>query len=262
MIATPDTNVDHFSAFSMRPSVKEERHAVLYKRAISKSALGVGGDAQHLLDLEFGFDFGFNDQWHPQGASRTAGPTITVSGGLIETDIFASPLELTQCNGLPVTVDLGAGDRPTSGPDVILGTEGDDVINGGNGADTICGLGGDDIINAGQGRDVVLAGDGDDFVSGGKGKDTLAGGAGNDDLRGNEGTDTIDGGAGNDELRGGQKADVIFGGSGDDNLVGGTRPDVLDGGRGLDSYNGGGGTDVCGADPLGLVEVRLRCELS
>ena len=57
-------------------------------------------------------------------------------------------------------------------------------------------------------------------------------------------------------------ADVIFGGSGDDNLVGGTRPDVLDGGRGLDSYNGGGGTDVCGADPFGLVEVRLRCELS
>ena len=222
----------------------------------------VADNGEHRLRVTDCFDFGFAEQWHPEGASRTAGPTITVNGGLTEIDVFASPLQRTQCNGLPITVDLGAGDRPTSGPDVILGTEGDDVINAGNGADTICGLGGNDIINAGQGRDVVLAGDGDDFVSGGKGKDTLAGGEGNDDLRGNEGTDTIDGGAGNDELRGGQKADVIFGGSGDDNLVGGTRPDVLDGGRGLDSYNGGGGTDVCGADPLGLVEVRLRCELS
>ena len=186
---------------------------------------------------------------------------------------------LSYCNNLEVTVILAAGDLPTPGDDVILGTSGPDVINAGAGNDTICGGGGDDIINAGNGADHVFAGDGDDvvtagqgrdfidagagddFVSGGKGKDTIDGRTGNDDLRGNEGTDELRGGNGDDELRGGQKADVINGGSGDDNLVGGTRPDILDGGLGLDTYNGGSGRDSCANDPAGLAEQTTRCEI-
>ena len=42
------------------------------------------------------------------------------------------------CNGLTVDVDLNAGDTPTSGDDVILGTSGADTINGLGGNDTIC----------------------------------------------------------------------------------------------------------------------------
>ena len=182
------------------------------------------------------------------------------------------------CNGELVTVDLAQGHFTTAGDDVILGTDGPDVINAGDGNDLICAGGGDDIINAGNGADIVFGGDGDDqiqlgqgrdsanagsgddFVSGGRGKDTINGGAGNDDLRGNEGTDTINGGNGNDLLRGGQKADVISGGGGDDELVGGTRPDFLDGGAGLDRYNGGAGSDICTSDPNGLVEVTQACE--
>ena len=182
------------------------------------------------------------------------------------------------CNGLIATVDLAAGDSPTDGADVIVGTDGPDIINAGAGNDTICAGGGDDIINAGngadtvfagdgddtiqagQGRDTVDAGDGDDFVSGGRGKDALNGRAGNDDLRGNEGTDTINGGPGDDELRGGQKADIVFGNSGNDILIGGTRPDILIGGNGLDSYNGGSGNDTCQTDPTGLIEQTTRCE--
>jgi hypothetical protein len=38
------------------------------------------------------------------------------------------------CGGQTVTVDIGAGDSPTNGPDVIRGTRGDDLINGGGGA--------------------------------------------------------------------------------------------------------------------------------
>ena len=184
------------------------------------------------------------------------------------------------CNGLEVTVNLAFGQQPTSGDDVIMGTDGVNVINAGDGNDTICAGDGDDIINAGDGRDVVFAGDGDDiiqlgqgrdiaygeagadFISGGRGKDVINGGAGDDDLRGNEGTDTINGGAGSDELRGGQKADSINGDSGDDNLVGGTRPDILDGGLGLDTYNGGGSlSDTCIADAQGLAEITLSCEI-
>ena len=184
------------------------------------------------------------------------------------------------CNGEAVTVNLANGDVPTDGNDVIVGTEGPDVIDAGAGADIICGLGGDDIINAGNGADVVMAGGGndtvqagqgrdtvygqggDDAIVGGKGKDTLIGGGGNDDIRGNDGVDTLDGGAGRDELRGGQGADVVTGGSGADVLVGGIRPDVLDGERGTDSYNGGAGSDTCAVDPEGRAEVANSCEFS
>ncbi len=187
---------------------------------------------------------------------------------------------LVRCQNAAITVNIAAGDVPTDGDDVILGTAGPDVINGGEGDDIICGAGGDDVINggdgkdlidggagddminAGQGLDAVFAGGGDDFVSGGRGKDTIFGGAGNDDLRGNEGTDTIDGGAGDDELRGGQKADLLVGGTGNDELIGGTRPDVLDGGPGVDSFNGGSGADSCAADPDGASsEISDSCEL-
>ena len=183
------------------------------------------------------------------------------------------------CNGQTATVNLANGDLPTEGDDVIIGTNGPDVINAGDGNDVICSRGGDDVINAGdgadlifaasgddivqagQGRDEIHAGDGDDFVAGGKGKDVLTGGLGNDDLRGNQGTDTLLGGAGDDELRGGQKADIVRGGNGNDNLIGGTRPDILIGGNGLDTYNGGSGSDTCQADPAGLTEQTTRCEI-
>ena len=165
------------------------------------------------------------------GGDGSFTPSVSVFGVDLE-----QPLVLV-CEGAVVTVDLAAGERPTSGNDVILGTAGPDVINAGDGADIICALGGDDIINAGngadtvfagfgddtiqagQGRDAVFGGAGDDFISGGKGKDVLNGGFGRDDLRGNEGTDTLVGGPDDDELRGGQKADIIFGDDGNDTLI-------------------------------------------
>ena len=184
------------------------------------------------------------------------------------------------CEGLEVTVNLALGQVPTNTHDVILGTEGNDVINGLDGRDTICALGGDDVINGGQGRDTIIAGTGndvieagqgadfvnagagDDVVIGGRGNDEILGGAGDDDLRGQDGIDIVNGGNGDDELRGGNKADQLIGGGGDDFLSGQTRADFLDGGAGLDTYVGGGGTDTCVADPNGLVEVTGTCELS
>ncbi len=182
------------------------------------------------------------------------------------------------CNGLEVTVNLALGDVPTAGDDVILGTDGPDVIEAGDGADVICGGDGDDIIRAGKGGDWIDAGAGDDTVAGGKGhdtinggegnddlrgdkgRDTINGGEGNDDLRGDEGQDTINGGEGNDVLRGGTKADVLNGDAGDDNLGGGKGTDILDGGIGIDEFNGGGGTDSCTVDPNGLTEIVAKCE--
>ena len=66
------------------------------------------------------------------------------------------------CDGKRVTVNLAAGQRPTSGNDVIRGTTGREVINAGRGNDTICARGGPDTINAGPGNDKFIASDGMD----------------------------------------------------------------------------------------------------
>ena len=87
----------------------------------------------------------------------------------------APPPPIPVCDGLTVTVDLTAGDSPTDGDDVILGTNGPDAILAGDGNDTICGEGGDDIITAGAGDDTVFGGDGADTISGQTGIDTLHG---------------------------------------------------------------------------------------
>ncbi len=202
------------------------------------------------------------------------------------------------CNGELVTVNLAAGDVPTDGPDVILGTNGPDVIDAGAGKDVICAEGGADTIDAGDGNDTIFGGagadsiqagkgndtvngnGGDDFVVGGKGNDTLNGDAGDDELRGGAGNDTLDGGTGkddlrgddgadtlkgnkgNDELRGNKGADDIKGGNGNDDLRGGNGADELNGGKGTDELDGGNGEDTCELDPDGRNEDTRRCELT
>ncbi len=224
----------------------------------------------------FGVDRGFGGEFF----------TDTGPGAAYVFDVSAEPPVL--CNNEEVTVNLALGDVPTDGDDVILGTDGPDVIEAGAGSDTICGGDGDDTINAGAGDDTVLGGlgddtingsGGDDVISGDKGADIINGDSGNDELRGNKGNDTINGGSGldllvgssgNDELRGGKASDTLKGGTGsdtlkggnaDDDLSGGNGADVLDGGVGIDNHNGGGGEDTCVADRSGLNEITERCEL-
>lgn len=130
------------------------------------------------------------------------------------------------CVGRAVTVDLGLGQVPTQGSDVILGTPGDDVIKGLGGDDWICGL------------------DGNDTLDGGFGADRLFGGLGNDLLIGGPGNDEIQGRNGNDRLLGGKGKDKLFGNEGKDLLKGGSGNDKLDGGIGKDKCNGGKGNDT------------------
>lgn len=89
---------------------------------------------------------------------------------------------------------LCAGLEPT-----ILGTAGDDVLVGTDGADVIHGLAGDDVIDGLDGRDVICGGSGDDVVKGRGGRDTLFGQYGADVLIGGGNTDRVNGGAGFDE---------------------------------------------------------------
>ena len=92
---------------------------------------------------------------------------------------------------------------------VIVGTDGNDTIQAGNGGALVFGLGGDDTITGGNGKDCLV------------------------------------GGAGNDTLYGGNGKDVLLGGEGNDRLYGGGDGDVLEAGNGKDLLDGGGGTDAC-----------------
>ena len=98
------------------------------------------------------------------------------------------------CQGLAITVDIGAGDIPTSGDDVILGTSGDDFIESGDGDDIVCGGAGDDTIYGEEGADIIYGQGGNDILHGAcqevncgqvqeiDDNDELIGGIGNDQL--------------------------------------------------------------------------------
>ncbi|MHB8891845.1 MAG: signal peptidase I [Candidatus Limnocylindrales bacterium] len=99
--------------------------------------------------------------------------------------------------------------------EVIVGTEGDDVIVAGNGGALVFGLGGNDTLSGGNGKDCIVGGDGNDTLVGGNGKDVLLGGEGNDTLHGDGDGDVLEGGNGKDLLNGGDDTDTCYGTSKD-----------------------------------------------
>ncbi len=71
----------------------------------------------------------------------------------------------------------------------VVGSVGDDTLNGSS-------L--DDNLNGADGNDILSGNDGNDTIDGGKGVDSLIGGSGNDILIGGYGGDIINGGSGDD----------------------------------------------------------------
>jgi Ca2+-binding RTX toxin-like protein len=94
-------------------------------------------------------------------------------------------------------------------------------------SEVIVGSIGNDIINGQGGSDFIFARDGDDRVQGGAGKDFLFGGLGNDILKGGRGSDRISGGLGDDVIFGKRGNDVVTYVAGDGN-------DTVSGGAGFD----------------------------
>ena len=82
----------------------------------------------------------------------------------------------------------------------IVGTAGDDTLNGTSGPDVISGLGGNDTINGLDGNDVICGGRGRDTLNGGNGSDLLFGNRGSDTLNGGDGIDTLMGGRGRNDV--------------------------------------------------------------
>lgn len=91
-------------------------------------------------------------------------------------------LKPDECNGISLTniVNIDIGDAPTSGNDLILGTDKNDTIDGLGGADCILGGDKNDTLTGGDGDDVILGGPNKDSAVGGDGYDICYGGGGND----------------------------------------------------------------------------------
>ncbi len=151
-----------------------------------------------------------------------------------------------------------------------VGTDGADVLSGGEWDDIFEGRGGADHIRAGAGDDRIHGGQGADTLDGGAGNDLIFGGSGNDTIVASRGVDTVDGGSGNDVLdlaafATGVTADLaagianlpgagnrtlfssierLYGGAGADSLTGDGGANRLAGGGGADTIIGGGGADT------------------
>ena len=168
----------------------------------------------------------------------------------------------------------------------ILGTAGNDVINGSQIGDELQGLDGNDLLNGGLGDDTMLGGAGNDgyFVDqagdlvtelAGEGQDrvyasvdytltdhvedlsatgsdsiALTGNGGGNWLTGNQAGNALFGAGGNDRLNGQAGSDTLSGGTGNDLLEGGADADVF-------KFNAGDGTDsiLDFEDGLDLIDV-------
>jgi len=129
----------------------------------------------------------------------TADGTISYTPVAGETGTVAIDYMVTDGDGDTASASLfinlaesqDAGYIPGGGGEVIVGSDGDDVLDGGSGRDVIFGTGGDDELIGGNSRDAILGGNGEDTLLGGNGNDLLIGGAGDDELTGGKGGDTF-----------------------------------------------------------------------
>lgn len=172
---------------------------------------------------------------------------VTVDGGDGRDYIVGSEFDDIINGGLANdTIYAGAGDDTVSGGDrhdTIFGEDGDDLIYGSRGNDDIDAGNGDDLVIGGSGNDHEIGGSGNDTLRGGSGDDRLEGQAGDDWHVGSRGNDYIVAGAGADRLRGGDGDDVLIGNGGRDRLYGEAGNDSLSGGASNDILRGGTGID-------------------
>ncbi len=146
----------------------------------------------------------------------------------------------------------------------LVGTTGNDMIDGLGGDDTLIGGAGDDTLDGGEGNDRLVGGQGADTLIGGEGVDTAVYGgtvgvtvnlalgtgrgghaegdnlSGIENVTGTTGNDTLIGDDGDNRLTGGAGNDTLEGGDGNDRLNGGLGADILDGGEGIDTVVYGG----------------------
>jgi Ca2+-binding RTX toxin-like protein len=133
----------------------------------------------------------------------------------------------------------------------IVGTAGDDDLEGTQHDDVICALAGEDQVSGGDGDDTLILGPGDDGASGEAGDDVIRGGGGRDwVILDGPGSDRIYGQGDSDVIYDHQGFDVLSGGGGNDCMNAGDRHggDVIRGGQGRDEFWANDGDEVLSAE--------------
>jgi len=140
----------------------------------------------------------------------------------------------------------------TQGPDLLIGGSIGDLIDGNPGDDVLLGEDGGDDLFGDDGNDFIL-GDfilsgpqgpgGDDLLDGSEGNDSILAGPGQDTVIGDDGDDVLVAEDGNDLVQGGDHNDALYGGNGADTLQGDDDDDFLFGEAGADVLDGGSGND-------------------
>ncbi|MCE8539371.1 hypothetical protein KBY27_18095 [Ruegeria pomeroyi] len=136
--------------------------------------------------------------------------------------------------------------------DLLTGSSGNNLIEGGRGSDSLRGSAGDDTLEGGISGDEVHGGSGIDtasFSTAGSGVTanltTGVGTRGNatgdtyisiENLLGSDHADLLTGSSGNNLIDGGRGNDTLRGSAGDDLLRGGLGDDILNGGSGADEF--------------------------
>ena len=150
----------------------------------------------------------------------------------------------------------------TAGNDSLQGHPGGQCIVGLAGHDNLDGISGNDFLVGGPGMDRLIGRSGNEILHGGEDNDQLVPGSGNDHAWGGPGDDLIvaysgenllGGGEGDDEIHGGAHADTIWGDQGDDLINAHTGHDTIYPGPGLDTVLGGPGNDT--------IVILSACEL-
>ncbi|HKX92945.1 MAG TPA: calcium-binding protein [Sphingomicrobium sp.] len=158
--------------------------------------------------------------------------------------------------------DINGTPGDDAGATALVGTNGDDTINGFAGNDELFGLDGNDTLDGGSGDDFIDGGSGTDtasFASSTEGVFAGLGTSGNgsaetvsgefDILRGIENltgsafNDQFNGNDADNVLIGGDGHDLLFGRGGNDTMIGGNGDDFLRGSDGADYMDGGAGWD-------------------
>ncbi|MDY0328369.1 MAG: hypothetical protein RBR07_08990, partial [Arcobacteraceae bacterium] len=226
-----------------------------------------GGDR---LFGEAGNDtFIFEDGIDASGAVLDGGTTSQTTGDVIDYSDLTDgvSLRLMGTSYSAVTVGVTTNHHTIRNINNIMGSQGDDTIEGDSSNNVFDGNSGTDTIvfeNAGAkvvaniGNEVTLnsitytanqatgATIGTDTITN---FENITGGSGDDTLIGNSGINIIYGGIGKD---------FIFGGEGDDKLYGEDGDDLIAGGEGHDTIDGGEGSDTVTYADASSVIVNLR----
>lgn len=228
-------------------ALSDEGEVVAQPDGLFSDSLGPGTpEDSPLVEVPFAEGFGLEYQ--------------DADGALGRLDVTASAGEIQAVS--TTVIDEFSAPEEEAPEELILPTQGDDVLAGTSGDDVIDALGGNDAVKGLDGQDWIIGGAGDDSIDGGRGDDALIetevviydagsgdplvelqlsgglyGGAGSDSINGRDGSDYIEGGDGDDDLRGGIGSDSsersangdlagIYGGEGDDLLMGGGKAQI------------------------------------